>query len=188
MIGLGALVVEHYAAIEADFQRFYGLDLGLALWGPEPVSYRRLSVLVRGIPAESALGFSTGGYRPGWGATEELLALVAEVIDHGNRLFFKAHSKRGAQQPKPLKITRPADPLEEPKKRRPATSEDLREMFGGVARYTGPRSPGAETEDPERPQSVDEIMSLPIPAFLEALDDLPELGPDPVPDPRESDP
>lgn len=169
MIGLGALVVEHFDAVEADFARFYGLDLPGLLWGPEPVTYRRLSVLVRGIPAESALGVSTGGYRPGWGATEELLALLAELVDAGNRTFFRVHSKRGAQQPKPLEITRPPDPNEAPKERRPATSEDLRAIFGGAVRYTGPRA--LETEDPDPASTVLE---------------LPELGP--VPDPREPAP
>lgn len=165
MIGLGALVVDHFDAVEADFARFYGLDLPGLLWGPEPVTYRRLAVLVRGIPAESALGVSAGGYRPGWGATEELLALLAELVDLGNRTFYRVHSKRGAQQPKPLKIPRPTEDEEPRKKRRPATSDDLVEMFGGIARYTGPPR-ALETGDPEQ---------------------LPELA-DPVPDPREPGP
>jgi hypothetical protein len=165
MIGLGALVVDHFDAVEADFARFYGIDLPVALWGPEPVTYRRLAVLVRGIPAESALGVACGGYRPGWGATEELLALVAETIDHGNRLYFKTHSKKGAQQPKPLAITRPPDPNEEPPTRRPATSEDLVAMFGAAARYTGPPR-GEVTEDPDPDGDVlaaDELAALAVP-------------------------
>lgn len=184
MIGLGALVVEHFDAVEADFARFYGVDLPAALWGPEPVTYRRLAVLVRGIPAESALGFATGGYRPGWGATEELLAVLAELVDLGNRTFFRVNSKRGAQQPRPIEIPRPPDPNEEPKKRRPATSEDLKALFGGAAVYTGPPVDDA-ADDLER------AVDLPIPEFLDAVDryeerELPEIGP--VPDPRDVDP
>lgn len=165
MTGLGVLIVEHFDAVEADFARFYGLDLPALLWGPEPVTYRRLAVLVRGIPAESALGFSTGTYRPGWGPTEELLAIVAEVVDYGNRLYFKAHSKRGAQQPKPLAITRPPDPNAPPKKRRKATSEELKELFGGAARYTGP------------PRPDHSVVLVEIVA-----------APDPIPDPPGTDP
>lgn len=171
MIGLGALVVEHFDAVEADFARFYGLDLSAILWGPEPVTYRRLAVLVRGIPWESALGFSTGNYRPGWGPTEELLAVLAELVDAGNRLFFRVHAKRGASQPKPIEITRPPDPNEVPKQRRPATSEDLRAIFGGAVRYTGARAP--ETEDTG-------------PAVELGPEELPKPGP--VPDPREPGP
>lgn len=149
MIGLGAFVVEHFSAIEADFQRFYGLDLAALLWGPEPVTYRRLAALVRWIPPESSLGLSTGSHRPGWGATEELLKLVAELVDHGNRLFYSAHKRRGAPTPKAIEILRPPDPLEAPKKRRPATSEELKALFGATARYTGP--PTRPVPDPPEP-------------------------------------
>lgn len=165
MIGLGVLVVEHFDALEADFARFYGADLPGLLWGPEPVTYRRLSVLVRGIPAESALGISTGALRPGWGATEELLATVVELVDAGNRSFFRVHSKRGAQQPKPIKVTRPADPNEPPKRRRKATSEDLVAMFGGAARYTGPpRGPdNPVTSSTNAELELEELLEAPVP-------------------------
>lgn len=93
---------------------------------------------------DSALGASTGSYRPGWTNIEELLAIIAETVDRGNRQFAIAFSKRGAGSPQPLKIPRPY----ERKKRRPATSEDLVEMFGGVARYTGPPVPDSRGSAP----------------------------------------
>lgn len=74
----------------------------------------------------------------GWGNQEELLATLIEVVDAGNRLFHKAHSKKGATQPKPIKVPRPADPT---RKKRKATSEDLKAMFGEV-RYV-PREAGS---------------------------------------------
>lgn len=93
---------------------------------------------------DSALGASTGDYRPGWTNTEELLAVIAETVDRGNRNFATVFSKRGSGSPKPLKIPRPY----ERKTRRPATSEDLVEMFGGIARYTGPPVPDSRESAP----------------------------------------
>lgn len=86
------------------------------------------------MPADSATFVALGRVAPGWGTAEELLAVIAEVIDAGNRTFLLAHSKRGTPQPRPIQITRPAHLRPE---RRPATSDELREMFGTAARYTG---------------------------------------------------
>lgn len=43
----------------------------------------------------------------GWNAQAELLAVIAELIDQGNRLTFGAHFKGRA--PKPIQIRRPGD-------------------------------------------------------------------------------
>lgn len=81
-----------------------------------------------------------------WSNLEELVAIAVEVIDQGNRQFHAAHSKKGARAPKPLRIPRPPRPRrkgepepEEERKKRPATSEELRAFFGGGIRYTGPK-------------------------------------------------
>jgi hypothetical protein len=128
------------------------------VWGPEPISARRLYVLIAGLPLEgSALARSVGGDRPGWGNTEELLAGLCELVDITNRQFFMAHSKKGTPPPKPLKVQRPAALDEEPKKRRLATSEELRAFFGasgGTIRYTGH----------EPSESVELVAAAPGPA------------------------
>lgn len=112
------------------------------MWGPEPISARRLRVLVVGIPLDGNVGREIGDPRAtGWGNVEELLAGILEVVDAGNRLYFRAHTKRGAQQPKPIKVPRPertTGETEPVKVKRQATSEELRAFFGGAVRYTGP--------------------------------------------------
>lgn len=46
-------MTEHWAALEADFQRFYGTDLRRLLW-VERVGCRRLWDLIAGLPVESS--------------------------------------------------------------------------------------------------------------------------------------
>lgn len=50
-MALGALLRDHTDAVEADLQRYYGVDLA-DLWR-SGLSVRRLSVLVAGLPAEA---------------------------------------------------------------------------------------------------------------------------------------
>lgn len=66
MRALLALVRQHTAAVEADLQRFYGVDLA-DLWRGA-LSIRRLSVLVYGLPAESLTVAALNGTDPGWDA------------------------------------------------------------------------------------------------------------------------
>lgn len=74
----------------------------------------------------------------GWDYGEELLAAIVELLDTGNRLFFQAHTKKGTRPPKPIEIRRPWDPV--PDKPKMATSEEIARFFGGVVKYTGPKS------------------------------------------------
>lgn len=51
--GLALFVEENFEGLEAAFARIYpgiyGGDLGLALWGPDPMSVRRLRSLLGGL-------------------------------------------------------------------------------------------------------------------------------------------
>lgn len=81
-----------------------------------------------GIPLDSALARSMSPSRAhGWDYQHELLANAIELIDAGNRLFIQAHSKPGASKPPPIKINRPGTAPA----RRPATADDLRNLFQG---------------------------------------------------------
>lgn len=98
---------------------------------------------MRGIPLEGNVGLALGDPRAtGWGNVEELLAALVEVVDAGNRLFFRANTKRGQRQPDPIEVPRPergtgeTEDVRAPK--RQATSEEIRAFFGGAVRYTGP--------------------------------------------------
>lgn len=102
-------------------------------------------MLVVNLPLDGAVGRELGDPRAtGWGNVEELLAALIETVDAGNRLYFRAHTKKGKEQPKPIRVPRPTKaPGEDGAVRKPkrqATSEEMRAFFGGGAvRYTGPR-------------------------------------------------
>jgi hypothetical protein len=64
--------------LEADFQRFYGLDLVEAAHGPAQVGVRRLVALISNLPPESALA-RVYGTRSTWTNTDEMLAALLNV-------------------------------------------------------------------------------------------------------------
>lgn len=125
------MILEHFTELEADFLRFYGVDLPEALWGPAPVSARRFRVLLEALPRESALVRGFDPHNGAWGNTEELLAVLAEQVDAGNRLFFAAHAKKGTRPPKPLEIRRPGQVQQ---RRRQSSPAEVARFFG--MRYT----------------------------------------------------
>ena len=104
--------------MEADFLRYYSLDARRAFWGSDALGVRRLESLVNSLPHDSALARSVDPIYAGkdWDTKTELLAVIAELIDFNSRLYIMAHSKKGAQPPKPIKIPRPgAIEIEAPK-------------------------------------------------------------------------
>lgn len=112
------MLIEHWPAIEADFRRFYHLDLPDLVFGSHPATARRIEVLIGALPAESTLIAQDldPGHR-GWGNTEELLALLLETT-------VAVNSKPGKrfEVPRPY---RPAAP-------KMATAEEMRAFFGGA--------------------------------------------------------
>jgi hypothetical protein len=60
MTGLARTLDEYWGPVEADFRRFYRLDLREACWGPEALGVRHLHSLVRNLPADSALAYAVG--------------------------------------------------------------------------------------------------------------------------------
>lgn len=66
------LLDEHGDAIEADLQRYYRIDLGDFYRGD--LSARRLNVLIRYLPARSALVAALNDGQTGWTRTDHLLA------------------------------------------------------------------------------------------------------------------
>lgn len=47
-------MVRYFDQVEADFLRYYRIDLPAALWGEQPVTLRKVSALVWSLPPESA--------------------------------------------------------------------------------------------------------------------------------------
>lgn len=122
--------MNHFDPLEADFTRYYQIDLPAAVWGPDPISTRRFGVLVKGLPGDSALKQALSPH-PGWGYVEELLVSALEQIDLGNRLMHSAHFKE--PHPAPVRIRRPWDTEREAPKM--ATSAEMVAFFkrtGGI--------------------------------------------------------
>lgn len=120
----------YFDTLEADFTRYYQIDLPAAVWGPGPISARRFRSLVRGLPQDSALSRELNPEWSGWGNVEELLATTIEVVDLGNRILHAAYCKE--PHPDPIEIRRPGRTPERPKM---ATSEEMVSFFkrtGGI--------------------------------------------------------
>jgi hypothetical protein len=77
MIRLQAALHEHGEAIEADFQRYYGVALADVFVGR--LSWRRLKVLLRQLPVESATARAQVGPMAEWSPTEYLLAAIVDA-------------------------------------------------------------------------------------------------------------
>jgi hypothetical protein len=139
MTGLGHLVNEHYGAVEADWHRFYGRSLKHDLWGTDPLPAREIGSMIRWLPPEAALWRSAG---TSWTTANELQAATIEMIDSFLRVYITAHTKPGAQKPKPIRIPRPWDKAEKEAKRS-TTLQDM--LSNGLAiRRPAPKTQGGE--------------------------------------------
>jgi hypothetical protein len=77
--GLVAVLTERWDAIEADFARYYHLDLTDACFGPGQVGARKVLNLVRHLPSEGALGRVENPDWWWWRPEHEYLAVGAEL-------------------------------------------------------------------------------------------------------------
>lgn len=111
-----------------------------AIYGPEPISFRRLAVLIDGLPLESRLARAAGAPKPGsWTNVEELLAGAVEVLGDFRNLFVLANSdpRKGRPHLPEVRVPRPGVDGRKDRKR-PATSEELATFLQGrgLVRYT----------------------------------------------------
>jgi len=126
----------HFGAVEADFQSHYGLDLREVLWGPRRFGVRRIHALAEGLPLSGATFRAAATNGQQWTTTDELLAVLVELVDHSNRMYFSTHARKGQQVWKPIQIARPATKVE-PKKMEPRKSSvvQMRAAFGENVHY-----------------------------------------------------
>ena len=95
--------------MESDLLRFWQIDLHRDL-GTDRLSYRRLTVLIEHLPRESAtLQQMLGADYVAWGATEHLLALLADILQGAN---WQRSGGKGSK-PKPLPRPRSKVQVEE---------------------------------------------------------------------------
>ena len=117
----------HWDQVEADFQRFYSIDLRGACYGASPLGSRRLMTLLRGLPPDSNLNRVLYPDAE-WGYNEELLALLAELMDYGNRLSYAVAPFKHKKKQEPIRIPRPHQRLVEKPK---ASHEEIVAFFQG---------------------------------------------------------
>lgn len=134
---------EHFGAVEADFQTQYGLDLREVLWGHLRYGARRVWSLVSGLSPTGATARATMYDGNPWSTTDEFLATIIELLDHGNRMYYGTHRpKSGSNVWDPVTVPRPWKVVVEKIPRKQATVQDMKEAFGDaiVHDYTpGPR-------------------------------------------------
>lgn len=125
---------EHFEALESDFQRFYGIELAPALYGPTPLSVRRFYSLTRWLPADAAIWRATSTT---WSVDNELQALTVELIDSLRRMYLQAHSKQGARLPDPIRVPRPWDTSKEGRRKSGTTLGEMIAVMGMQVRRGG---------------------------------------------------
>lgn len=109
--------------------RYFGIDLLDAYATPPRLSLRRLAVLVRGLPADSATARALDPSLQ-WSSTEHLLAHVLDVLRVGNWLVVESNKRKGARNPFPQPVPRPGDP--ETRKPQQMNGRELADWLGKV--------------------------------------------------------
>jgi hypothetical protein len=97
--GLVALLREHGGALEADLQAHYGVALSDLTTGR--LSWRRLHVLIDGLPRTANLLRELHGEDADWGIAEHLLALNYDAAQIANWQRSKDGST-GRNRPRPF--------------------------------------------------------------------------------------
>lgn len=101
------LVEEHAEALEADLLRHYGVDL--LDWHRGRLSSRRLAVLVRHMPRDSALARAVHGEAAEWAVSDYLLATAVDHLAEANWLFATVNQDEDAEPLEyPTPVPRPA--------------------------------------------------------------------------------
>lgn len=132
----------HGSAIEADLLRYYGVDLRWLVDGR--LSWRRFSVLLANLPADSATAQAMHGELAHWQTAEYLMANVVDLL----RLSVWQRSGGKGERPKPIPRPGVADESTKRKRfkaRRTFKPSDLSAMFGGVEAKV------PATDQPEQP-------------------------------------
>lgn len=95
------MLTERWALVEADFQRYYRLDLRREL---NATGVRRLLALIEGLPVDAAVWRED---KPGWTQADELAALQIEMADMWGRILAMCLGAKSGKLPKPPQLTHP---------------------------------------------------------------------------------
>ncbi|MEU6377510.1 hypothetical protein [Streptomyces sp. NPDC046909] len=105
-------------------------------WHRETLSARRLAVLVKHLPRDSALNRELHGEAAEWSVSDHLLAAAVDHLAAANWMFACVNSEEGDQPDPPAPVPRPSYDDEEP-----PTGEDS----GDPDPATAPGSPTSES-------------------------------------------
>ena len=104
--GLHRLLSEHGEALEADLHRYYQLDL-LDLFRGR-LTWRKLGVLVRHLPLDSATVQAQLGYEPA-SRVEHLLYGLFDATQFANWQRVAMQTKKSKRSPAPKRLPRPGE-------------------------------------------------------------------------------
>lgn len=115
---------EHAEALEADLLRHYGVDL--LDWHRGRLSSRRLAVLVKHLPRDSATLGGIHGEAAQWSVTDYLLASAVDQLAEANWMFATVNRDEDTDpldypKPVPRPGTRDPAPVHEPSAAPPDT-------------------------------------------------------------------
>jgi hypothetical protein len=133
--------------VEADFQRFYTLDLRAEVFGThtaQPTSARRLWVLVDGLPDDAATWAED---QLGWTKTDEWNALTIEAINHWGALSYSAIFALGSRGKWPKKLPMPQRIYTHPDRPDPEGEKPKKEVEKdphAIARFFGLQPKGGD--------------------------------------------
>ena len=134
MASLVAFAQQSHEALEADLLRYFQVDL-LDLYRGR-LSLRRLRVLINALPPDAAI-YRRNDEHGGWTVTDHLLATVIDALGAvGYYSLVGPHvdPKRLRSVKPPQRMHRPGDEARK-RRRRQATSDDLKQIFGGATAY-----------------------------------------------------
>lgn len=126
--GIGGLVEflrEHGAAVEADLQHHYGIRLSDLTTGR--LSWRRLRVLLDGLPLACEVNRELHGDVADWSTSDYLAALQVDALQVAN-WQRSTDGSTGRNRPKPLR--RPNDLAAVTAGRSPAEARAYLDQFG----------------------------------------------------------
>ncbi|MER6527700.1 hypothetical protein [Streptomyces sp. NPDC001508] len=97
-------------------------------WHRETLTARRLALLVKHLPRDSALNRELHGEAAEWSVSDHLLAAAVDHLAAANWMFACVNSEEGDQPEPPAPVPRPsyddeAPPAEQPPKTDPAPSD-----------------------------------------------------------------
>lgn len=118
--GVALLLAEHWDALDADFRRFYNLDLEECCFGPREFGVRRLKAYIGNLPPDSSIARLMGW---SWDEMREMTATLIEL---------EVNSRRQKKSDPIFKYPRPSDLLRAAQEKPPPlTREGMRAALLG---------------------------------------------------------